>query len=105
MSKHQQIASLLTELAAALQAANLWQQHRPSAQALNSSQPFCIDTLDFHQWLQFIFIEKMQIIAEQQLTLPSQLCISPIAEDAFNEQTAPEGKILAVIKQIDALFA
>lgn len=105
MTKHQQVADLLGELTAALKAANLWQESRPTEQALQSQQPFALDTLDFHQWLQFIFIEKMLIIANNQLTMPSQLCLTPIAQEAFSGQTSEKiVNILSAIKCIDQLF-
>ncbi|WP_016954962.1 YqcC family protein [Catenovulum agarivorans] len=105
MTKHQQVADLLLELTDGLKAADLWQDSRPPEQALQSQQPFALDTLDFHQWLQFIFIEKMQIIVQQQLSMPSLLCLTPIAEEAFSGQTSDKiTAILQVIKRIDQLF-
>ena len=105
MTKHQQVADLLLELTDGLKAADLWQDSRPPEQALQSQQPFALDTLDFHQWLQFIFIEKMQIIVQQQLTMPKQLCLTPIADEAFSAQKSENiAEILDVIKRIDQLF-
>ncbi len=54
------IIPLLTALEHELQQRQLWQDILPPDEALASSEPFCVDTLTFPQWLQFIFIPKMR---------------------------------------------
>ena len=48
-----------------------WDEVSPSAEALSSVEPFAVDTLDFHQWLQWIFLTRMKQILEQDLPLPN----------------------------------
>ena len=42
----------------------LWEKVSPSAAALASDEPFCIDTLTFPQWLQFIFLPTLYRMLE-----------------------------------------
>ena len=53
MAQVEQVHALLIDIEAQLRQMGLWQAVPPSPEALASSQPFCIDTLDFSQWLQF----------------------------------------------------
>ena len=41
-----------------------WQEQAPSAEALASQEPFCVDTLTFEQWLQWIFLPRMKQLLE-----------------------------------------
>ena len=56
------VAALLIDLEGALRSRLLWDADEPSPEALASTQPFCIDTLDFPQWLQFVFLPRMRAL-------------------------------------------
>lgn len=99
--KRQRIARLLSELECALRDKNLWQSHRPSEQALASVEPFAIDTLNFSQWLQFIFIEKFTHMLQYSLALPNAMAIAPMASEYFKQQTDSCPEIVAIITRID----
>ena len=59
------IADVLLEVEATLRNHGRWDSTRPPARSLDSTQPFCIDTLRFEQWLQWVFLPRMlQILAE-----------------------------------------
>ncbi|OUS32729.1 hypothetical protein A9Q98_01000 [Thalassotalea sp. 42_200_T64] len=104
-TKHQQLPLLLKALTTALRAINLWQNKRPSNFALASTEPFCVDTLSFAQWLQFIFIEKMQKMLTKNLALPTQIALSPMAEEAFKEKADTAAELINVIADIDELLS
>ncbi len=52
------LVKLLDELEVRLRAAQLWQATPPSSQALVSQEPFAVDTLLPHEWLQWIFLPR-----------------------------------------------
>ncbi|WAJ69103.1 YqcC family protein [Catenovulum adriaticum] len=104
MNKAQQLSVLLRDLEQVLKQLDLWQVNRPSQSALTSTQPFCIDTLDFHQWLQFIFIERMQAILNSKQSLPPNLCLMPIAEEVYKDADFNPKPLYLVLTQIDNLF-
>ncbi|MBT8149497.1 MAG: YqcC family protein, partial [Pseudomonadales bacterium] len=66
------VAAELIDIQAEMAALQLWESKRPSAAALASDEPFCIDTLSFSQWVQFIFLERMHEIIANREPLPAQ---------------------------------
>ena len=75
----EQGSDLLFELEELLKAAGMWSAVTPSQEALASQQPFACDTLAFEQWLQFIFIPRLQILLKTH-TVPPPMQIQPMAE-------------------------
>lgn len=102
--RRQLLATLIDELIGALQAQKRWQSQRPSEQALASIEPFAIDSLNFTQWLQFIFIEKITALLQLNLALPSAMAITPMAVEYFKEQGGDSAAILAIITRIDLII-
>ena len=99
--KRQVLGALLTELEMAMRQENLWQTARPSEQALASTEPFAIDSLNFSQWLQFIFIEKMSTMLQLNLALPTAMAVAPMAVEYFKVQADNCPEIVALITRID----
>ena len=103
--KNQQLYKLLRALEIELKALALWQESRPSEEALRSTQPFCIDTLKFEQWLQFVFIEKLQTMLQLGHPLPTNISVCPIAEESFVELKEQAATIINIIADIDELLS
>jgi uncharacterized protein YqcC (DUF446 family) len=99
--KRQLLVSLLSELEGELFTLKLWQTNRPSEQALASTEPFAIDTLNFPEWLQFIFIKKMTQLLQLGLPLPHAMAITPMATEYFKVRVMDSGALIAVITRID----
>ena len=61
------IAAQLSLLEQELKELELWggAERRPSAEELASSLPFAMDTLEFHQWLEYILIERLHTQLEK----------------------------------------
>ncbi|KAF7775138.1 hypothetical protein PCIT_a1255 [Pseudoalteromonas citrea] len=96
MSKNTQVTELLRRLTHVLSEAQLWQLTPIEPQKLQSSEPFCCDTLQFEQWLQFVFIPKLQQLVDASLPLPTKVSIAPMAEVHFSKHTCflPLHKVL-----------
>ncbi|CAM4314093.1 YqcC family protein [Vibrio agarivorans] len=104
MSRSHVLLPLLNQLEQALKALNIWQDTPPVQEKLMSSEPFAIDTLTPSEWLQWIFMPKMQWLIEQKQPLPSGFSITPYFEEAWKEQ--PEmHDLVALLKQIDEACA
>ena len=103
--KRRKVAELMMDLEAALRVAGLWQSKLPSAEALASVQPFCFDTLELHQWLQFIFIPTIQGMLEHDLDLPESCAIAPMAEEVYKNTPHEEGLVVAELRRIDHLLS
>lgn len=101
MTDRQQVALLLKQIETELQRLDLWQAAQPSAQALQSSQPFCIDTLNLNQWLQWILLPRMQALLDGGLPLPGNCGIHPIAEQNFKGLAQDATPLLDAIQAFD----
>lgn len=98
------ILEQLQQIEGCLKQAQCWRDNPPPAQALASTQPFCIDTLSFSQWLQFVLLPKMHHLIENDLPLPGVVAISPYAEEALKHEPFDADELLAVLKSFDASF-
>lgn len=99
------IADVLLEVEATLRTHGMWDQHRPPAEALGSEQPFCIDTLRFEQWLQWVFLPRMKEILEDSRPLPVKSGILSYAQEYLRKDAAPTTDLLEQIKRFDDLIA
>ena len=98
------IENVLNQLEHKLKELALWQEESPSAQALESIQPFCVDTLSFSEWLQWVFLVKMRIVIAHQLPLPKTSAIAPMAEEALKEQRDGEAQLIVLLQRFDEII-
>lgn len=91
---------LLIELKQLLKKHALWQREAPSEAALSSQQPFAIDTLEPHEWLQWIFIHRIESMLAAGQSAPSEFEIAPYFEQVWKGQSQYQD-ILTVLKKID----
>lgn len=98
------ILQRLEQLEAAMAGHGHWQQQAPQASALASREPFCLDTLEPLEWLQWLFIPRMQTLIAAQQPLPQNVVIAPYFEMALPSTIAGHGVLLHILRQIDALF-
>lgn len=103
--KHISVANVLIDIEAAMRELQLWQAEPPSAEALASDQPFAIDTLTFTQWLQFLFLPRLQQLVQIRGDLPSNCNIAPMAEEYFRPMSIPAGPLIIELKRIDTLLS
>ena len=92
--------ALLDELELQLRVNDYWQDNEPSSQALASTEPFAIDTLEPQQWLQWVFLPRIRAMIEINQPLPSVFSISPYFVECWQHQTQ-YSPLLAVIRRID----
>ncbi|MBL1378309.1 YqcC family protein [Zobellella iuensis] len=71
--------ALLYAIERELKVLSWWQSVPPSAKALASTEPFCLDTLTFPQWLQFVLLPRMQALIDSGAPLPSRISVYPMA--------------------------
>lgn len=102
--RRQLLTMLMKELEDSLRTQKLWQSQQPSELALASKAPFAIDTMNFSQWLQFIFIEKIDTLLDHDLALPSAMAIAPMASEYFKMQPINSNEIVALITRIDLII-
>ncbi|ABC28746.1 uncharacterized protein conserved in bacteria [Hahella chejuensis KCTC 2396] len=97
-----ELADVLLGLESELRRMGLWREDQPHEDALASVTPFCADTLEFHEWLQFIFIERMKVIVEYRAPMPPMRSgIEPAAEMAYQGRLGQVAGLLASLRQVD----
>jgi len=95
------LAGALLELERELRALELWSVQAPSSAALASREPFCVDTLTFELWLQWVFLPRMAQIIESDGVVPPGCHIQPMGEEAFAHLGRRGHGLLAVLGRID----
>lgn len=99
------VAYCLLNIEAEMRRIEVWSSEPPSEQALASTQPFCIDTLAFTEWLQFVFLVRMKVIVEQGRGLPDVSGIAPMAEEYFRARPEPGERLVRELEAIDRLIS
>jgi uncharacterized protein YqcC (DUF446 family) len=95
-----ELFSLLDEIAHTLRETGL-NTARPSDTALASTAPFCFDTLEFHAWLEWVFLPRIQRVIEGGLELAAPCNIAPLAEYQFATYEQPTNHLLALLTKFD----
>lgn len=100
MTQVEQLSKLLDKLEVEMQANGTWQTQAPSESALMSVEPFAIDTLLPHEWLQWIFIPQMRFLITQNSSLPAEFSMAAYFEESWKTE-AQFCAVIRVIQQID----
>lgn len=95
------IREILNALEQALRSQGQWQKVAPPRQALASNLPFCFDTLEFNQWLQWVFLPKMEMLIESDADLPFESAIHEYAEEIYKHASYDSAELLILIKEFD----
>jgi len=88
-----------------LRVLGFWTSSPPAPEALASQEPFCVDTLAFDQWLQWIFLPRMKLILERGDPLPAVSGILAMAEMVYREQPRRVGGLCEALETFDRLIA
>lgn len=104
MALHPIILQRLVQLEQILRDYQLWQQNAPHPQAMQSDQPFCLDTLHPLEWLQWVFIPRLTAMIDSGSPLPGNLAIAPYFEMALDPQLSVRPVLLVTLRKLDGLF-
>tara|TARA_Y100000815_G_C13155594_1_gene429670 strand:- start:132 stop:464 length:333 start_codon:yes stop_codon:yes gene_type:complete len=83
----------------------VWASSPPAPEALASQEPFCVDTLAFDQWLQWIFLPRMKHILEHGQPLPAVSGILAMAEMVYQDQPQRVGGLFEALETFDLLIS
>jgi|JI10StandDraft_1071094.scaffolds.fasta_scaffold1308175_2 uncharacterized protein YqcC (DUF446 family) len=81
-----------------------WETLAPDPARLASDVPFCHDTLEFTQWVQWVFLPRFRAVLEGDHRLPQASAIAPIAEDALARLDGDTDAMLDAFRSIDRLL-
>ena len=103
MNALEHMHELLAALELALLEAGWWGDASPDDAALASIEPFCVDTLRFSEWLQWVYIPKMRAYIAENAALPARSGLLPIAEETWKDSDKNTDGLLLVMRALDAL--
>ncbi|MDN2667666.1 pseudouridine synthase [Vibrio lentus] len=95
---------LLQQLEQQMRQCSLWSDVSPSDEALSSVEPFAIDSLQPEEWLQWIFIVKINAMMDAQMSLPKGFAIHPYFGEVWKNE-AEKAELLVTILSIDEVCA
>lgn len=99
------IAEIVLTIELEMRRNDLWSKEVPTPEAMASRQPFCCDTLDFREWLQYIFLPRMRHILENGDPLPNHSNITAMAEEDLPHREVDTGRLLGLLREFDRLIS
>lgn len=96
---------LLKAIASELQQQGSWAAQPPPAERFASTLPFCVDTLSLEQWLQFVFLPRMQALIDAGAALPTGAGLAPYAEVCFRDRLVERHGLIRLLSDMDTLLA
>ncbi len=98
------VIKLLDEIEVELHNLSLWggEAGRPEAQAFLSNTPFFMDTMDFHQWLEYVALPKLRAYIQQYEKLPQGMLIHTYAEEYYRENYIDFGYLIKLLRILDS---
>lgn len=74
MTTHDRVRQQLHALEALLREHNHWRLDEPAEHLFTSTQPFCMDTMEPVEWLQWVLIPRMHTLIDNAQPLPQAFC-------------------------------
>jgi len=99
------VADSLLQIEIELRQLEVWESEPPPEEAFQSDKPFCMDTMVFTQWLQFVFVERMKILIENGHPLPEVSGIAPMAEEHFRGRSESGHGLVRELERMDKLLS
>jgi uncharacterized protein YqcC (DUF446 family) len=94
---------LLQQLELQMRQCSLWSALPPSDKALASIEPFAIDSLQPEEWLQWVFIVKINVMIDAGISLPNGFAIYPYFGEVW-KNNVDKTELLATIQSIDEVY-
>lgn len=98
------LSELLADVESELKDIVQWGDRRPEDEAFQSEQPFFVDTMNFSQWLQFVFLERLGVLIDGKLPLPDNCGVAPMAEEYFRALPVNADKLTRLLKNLDDII-
>jgi uncharacterized protein YqcC (DUF446 family) len=99
------VLELLVQMQEEMERLALWKTVPPTEDQFQSDVPFCMNTLACSQWLQWVYIARLNALIEGGDSLPRGGQVHPYAEEAFKVEGIESKALLAMIAQLDKLLA
>ena len=98
------VIDLLNALEQELRRSGVWSPFPPSPEAMDSSVPFCLDSMVFSQWLQWVFAPRMRALLDHGSPLPKGSDIASYAQIALPAEGLHSDDLMGIIERFDLLM-
>lgn len=105
MTLHDSVREQLNIIEALLRKYDHWQTTPPQASVFESTQPFCMDTLEPLEWLQWVLIPRMHALLDSGQPLPQSFAVAPYYEIALDTSHPSRDDVVLELQRLDAFFA
>lgn len=100
----QECTRLLGAIQQELMRLECWAAMPPPVEHFASTLPFCVDTLSIEQWLQFVFLPRMQALMDAGSELPRGAGLANYAEVCFRDKMVERRQLITLLQAMDALL-
>lgn len=104
MSISNQVRHNLQAIEQSMRDLALWQLTPPEVEAFASTEPFCIDSMQAEEWLQWILLPRMHALLDANAPLPTRFAITPYFEEALKDKQPNCLPLLLLLQQLDSLL-
>ena len=106
LTKNEAIIQALSNIEIELKRLKLWSdgKNRPVDEAFLSTTPFFMDSMEFHQWLEFVLIPRFYTLIKNGEALPSGVKIHPYAQEIYRGKWQEYKHLIQKIIEFDKLF-
>lgn len=95
------LSSLCESIEAEMRRLDIWANEPPGAAALQSQAPFCHDTLGFAEWMQWIFLPRVNEVLGGRRQMPQHSNIHAYAEEVLRNSGHDAQQLLFLIRSFD----
>ena len=98
------VADRLLAIEIQLRQINCWQSEPLPAEKYHSCEPFCLDTMSFEQWLQFVLLARLKQLIESDQLLPRDSAVAAMAEEHFRNRPDHGPALIRELAALDELL-
>lgn len=100
------VAARLDEIEQELRRLGYWQgaEGRPGDEAFLSTTPFCLDTMELHQWLEYVLLPRLREMIDNGRPLPQALKVAPMAQEFWRGRWAEHRELIVRLRALDDCF-
>lgn len=104
MSIENQVRQCLLAIEQSMRDLALWQSAPPEPEAFTSVEPFCVDSMQAEEWLQWVFLPRMYALLDVGAPLPTRFAITPYFEEALKHREPVCLPLLVVLQRLDNML-
>ncbi|MEE1286936.1 MAG: YqcC family protein [Ruminobacter sp.] len=102
---NKRVLDILERLELELKNLNYWKNTELPLSYYNSMEPFFMDKMELHEWLQFVLIRKFREIIYCESRLPASCKVFPYAFEFYKNEKAKHMQLLKIINELDRCFS